>query len=71
MDARKNGFYEVTRRTSHVSRPGFRISELTLSSTQKVPWHYHSSVQDTIYVLEGQLRIFLREPKEEVRLTVG
>jgi quercetin dioxygenase-like cupin family protein len=71
VDAHENGSYEVTRRTSHVSRPEFRISELTLSSTQKVPWHYHSSVQDTFYVLEGQLRIFLREPKEEVRVTVG
>jgi quercetin dioxygenase-like cupin family protein len=75
MDTLKNdapsGLYEVTRFTCHVSRSEFRISELTLSSTQKVPWHYHSHVQDTFYVLAGQLRIFLREPKEEVRLGVG
>jgi mannose-6-phosphate isomerase-like protein (cupin superfamily) len=36
-----------------------------------VPWHYHSNVQDTFYVLEGQLRIFLRDPKEVVRLGSG
>jgi len=36
-----------------------------------VPWHYHSNVQDAFYVLEGQLRIFLREPKEEVQLGPG
>jgi mannose-6-phosphate isomerase-like protein (cupin superfamily) len=28
-------------------------------------------VQDTFYVLSGQLRLFLREPKEEVRLGPG
>lgn len=75
MDAVKNdtpsGPYEVTRFACHVSRPGFRIVELTLSSTQQVPWHYHSNIQDTFYVVEGQLRIFLREPKEEVCLTIG
>jgi hypothetical protein len=42
-----NRFYEVQRRQCHVERPGFRISELQLSPTQKVPWHYYSNVQDT------------------------
>ena len=31
--------YEVERRAQHAARPGFRISELQLSPTQKVPWH--------------------------------
>jgi len=34
-----------------------------------VPWHYHNITQDTFYVVEGTLRIFLQEPKEEMRLT--
>ena len=34
-----------------------------------MPWHYHNIIQDTFYVVEGTLRIFLQEPKEEVRLT--
>jgi len=42
-----------------------------LRAAQKVPWHYHTNVQDTFYVLEGRLRIFLRDPKEEVRLAPG
>lgn len=63
--------YEVERRTEHAGRPGFRITELQISPTQKVPWHYHSNVQDAFYVIEGQLRLFLREPKEEVRLGPG
>jgi quercetin dioxygenase-like cupin family protein len=63
--------YEVERRAEHAQRPGFRITELQISPTQKVPWHYHSNVQDTFYVIEGQLRLFLRDPKEEVRLGPG
>jgi hypothetical protein len=36
-----------------------------------VPWHYHNNVHDTFYVVTGTIRIFLQEPKEEVRLTPG
>jgi quercetin dioxygenase-like cupin family protein len=66
-----SGFYEVERRETHAARPGFRINELQISPTQQVPWHYHTRVQDTFYVLEGRLRLFLRDPKEEVRLAPG
>jgi mannose-6-phosphate isomerase-like protein (cupin superfamily) len=63
--------YEYERRVRHAERPGFWITELQLSPTQKVPWHYHHQVQDTFYVLEGRIRVFLRDPKEEVRLGPG
>jgi quercetin dioxygenase-like cupin family protein len=63
--------YEVERRAVHAERPGFRISELQISPKQTVPWHYHTNVRDTFYVIEGHVRIFLREPKEEVRLGPG
>jgi len=63
--------YEVERRAVHAERPGFRISELQISPAQQVPWHYHSNVQDTFYVIEGSLRLFLRDPKEQVRLGPG
>jgi quercetin dioxygenase-like cupin family protein len=66
-----SGFYEVERRATHAERPGFRITELQISPTQQVPWHYHNNVQDTFYVLVGELRIFLQDPKEEVRLKPG
>jgi quercetin dioxygenase-like cupin family protein len=73
MEAMKDAshFYEVEHRVQHAARPGFRINELRISPTQQVPWHYHSNIQDTFYVLEGNLRVFLREPKEEVRLGPG
>ena len=63
--------YEVERRARHAERPGFRISELQIGPTQQVPWHFHTSIQDTFYVLEGELRLFLRDPKESVDLRPG
>jgi quercetin dioxygenase-like cupin family protein len=66
-----SGLYEVERRAYHAARPGFRIAELQISPTQKVPWHYHNNVHDTFYVLEGIIRVFLQQPKEEVRLSRG
>jgi quercetin dioxygenase-like cupin family protein len=63
--------YEVERRARYAERPGFRISELQLSPTQQVPWHSHSHIQDTFYVIEGRLRLRLREPEEDVRLDPG
>ena len=63
--------YEVEHRAYHAARPGFRINELRISPLQKVPWHYHNNVADTFYVLDGSIRIFLQQPKEEVRLSAG
>jgi hypothetical protein len=60
--------YEVERRARHAERPGFRISELQIGPRQQVPWHYHNNIEDTFYVLQGRVRLFLRDPKEEVRL---
>jgi quercetin dioxygenase-like cupin family protein len=73
MEAVKDAspLYEVERRAEHAARPGFRITELQISKTQKVPWHYHSNVQDTFYVLKGNIRIFMQAPKEEARLAPG
>ena len=63
--------YDVERRAIHAARPGFRISELQLSPTQSVPWHFHTAIADTFYVLEGTVRLFLRDPKQEIRLAPG
>ena len=66
-----SGLYEVERRAYHAVRPGFRIAELQIGPTQKVPWHFHNNVSDTFYVLAGSIRIFLQDPKEKVDLAPG
>ena len=63
--------YEVERRDRHAERPGFRISELQLSPTQTVPWHFHTNISDTFYVVEGTMRLFLQKPKQEAILKPG
>ena len=67
----RNRLYEVERRAFHAEREGFRITELQISPSQKVPWHYHTSTQDTFFVLQGSLTVFLQEPKEKINLAVG
>jgi quercetin dioxygenase-like cupin family protein len=63
--------YEVERHAEHAARPGFRITELQLSPTQRVPWHSHTNISDTFYVLSGHMRLFLNNPKQEVNLNPG
>ena len=66
-----SALYEVERRHYHLVRPDFRINELQLSPTQTVPWHAHTNISDTFYVLDGKLRLFFRDPKEDVLLEPG
>ncbi len=63
--------YEVERSARHAERPGFRISELQIGPCQEVPWHYHTKIRDTFYVLEGRVRIQFRNPEAEVCLGPG
>ena len=66
-----SGTYPVERRDRHAERPGFRINEIQISPIQSVPWHYHNTIQDAFYVLEGHIKIYLMDPKENVRLGPG
>src|SRR5262249_57493258 len=50
---------------------GFGIWGPQMGPDQEVPWPQHPRVQDAFYVLEGRLRLSLREPAEEVRLGPG
>jgi mannose-6-phosphate isomerase-like protein (cupin superfamily) len=62
---------EAERVQRHAERPGFRITELRMTPTQQVSWHRHTNVQDTFYVLEGRVRVTLREPDDQVDLAAG
>jgi mannose-6-phosphate isomerase-like protein (cupin superfamily) len=42
-----------------------------MSPTQQVPWHCHTNVRDTFYVLEGDVRVTLREPDDQIDLAPG
>ena len=61
----------VQKAVYHAERPDFRITELHIDARQEVPWHLHSHVSDTFYVLQGRLRVFLRDPDEVLELVPG
>jgi len=63
--------FETEFRAYHLERSGFRVSEIHLSKSQKVPWHYHSNISDTFYVISGEMHLFLQSPKESIRLLPG
>ena len=65
------GLYPVKRRARHAEREGFRISEIALDAGQNVPWHYHTNIADTFYVLNGVIAIALRGPEEQIQLERG
>jgi quercetin dioxygenase-like cupin family protein len=48
---------------------GVRIN--TLSAGQSTPWHYHSTVADDVFCLEGELEVACRDPEEVSRLRPG
>lgn len=58
------GLRDVDHVTYHAERPGFRITEIRMSPTQHVPWHRHTDVEDTFFVLQGRARVTLRDPDQ-------
>jgi len=60
--------YPVKDRKKYGERTGFKITELRLAPGQEIPWHVHSHVRDSFYVIAGELLIKTREPLEEVLL---
>jgi len=64
-----SALYEVGAPARHAERPGFRINRAAdLAEAAGAVALFHTNIQDTFYVLEGEVRLFLREPKEDVRL---
>ena len=47
------------------------VQERTLSPGQTIPWHYHTTITDTTYCLEGTLQVEMLDPPERILLAVG
>jgi quercetin dioxygenase-like cupin family protein len=43
----------------------------TLAPGEAIPWHFHSAVADTYFVLEGVLSIETRAPAARLEVAVG
>jgi mannose-6-phosphate isomerase-like protein (cupin superfamily) len=58
-------------RKVHLDRSDLRITELALASGEEVGWHRHTAVDDTFYVVEGRIRVSMRDPDQTVMLERG
>jgi quercetin dioxygenase-like cupin family protein len=48
-----------------------QVSHLVLAPGEEVPWHFHSDVRDTFYVLRGPVMIYTREPEATAVVETG
>jgi quercetin dioxygenase-like cupin family protein len=52
-------------------RDDVRVTHTTLDPGQEIPWHWHSAVADTFYVLRGPLTVIAAPSDERVVLAAG
>ena len=55
--------YEIDKRETVAEVPGLRVRMLTLGQGQCVPWHYHTTITDTFFCMQGPLRVETRAPR--------
>jgi quercetin dioxygenase-like cupin family protein len=48
-----------------------RVRQMFIDVGAEVPWHYHTQVVDTMYCLQGEMQVDLRDPQELRVLGVG
>ena len=48
-----------------------QVSRLVLAPGEEVPWHLHSDVRDTFYILRGPVTICTREPEAITVIDTG
>lgn len=49
--------YQISQKKMIAETQDLRVSEMTLSPGQEIPWHLHTRVTDTFYCLEGVVRL--------------
>ena len=48
-----------------------RVRQMFLDVGAVVPWHFHTRVVDTMYCLQGEMKVELRDPQELRLLRAG
>jgi quercetin dioxygenase-like cupin family protein len=48
-----------------------RVRILSLDPHETANWHYHIEVTDDIFCLTGAILVRVKEPDEEIKLTIG
>jgi quercetin dioxygenase-like cupin family protein len=63
--------YEVQAREMVAETPELRVQVITLGPDHVIPWHFHSTITDTFFCLEGELSVEARAPRVSYRLKPG
>lgn len=63
--------YETEYKKRLLETPNSRVTEFRVSPGQESPWHYHTSISDLFYVLDGCLQLSLEQPAETFELSAG
>jgi quercetin dioxygenase-like cupin family protein len=48
-----------------------QVNHMVLAPGQEVPWHLHTQVRDTLYVLGGPVTIYTRAPEGRATANTG
>jgi quercetin dioxygenase-like cupin family protein len=48
-----------------------QVNHMVLAPGQEVPWHFHTSVRDTLYVVRGPVTVFTRTPTSTTTADTG
>lgn len=71
MEIRNRGSYEIADRELVAEGADLRVTVLTLTAGQCVPWHYHSQITDSFVCLEGPMVVETRAPRAVHELMPG
>ena len=63
--------YPTKERVSLAEVPGLRVRRLELAAGQFVPWHYHTTITDTFFCMDGPMSVLTRDPDTQHVLQPG
>jgi mannose-6-phosphate isomerase-like protein (cupin superfamily) len=63
--------YKAQRRVRHIETSDCHVTEIQLAPEQCIPWHKHTEIRDTFYVIGGVVRVSMQEPEEAVEVRPG
>ena len=63
--------YTITRKKIVAETPDLKVAEMTLDRGEEIPGHFHTTVEDIAYCIEGEIEIQIRDPDTAISLVPG
>lgn len=65
------GHYEIAETLIVAETENLRVLRITLAPDDIIPWHFHTTIDDRFFCLEGSIEIETRAPRARHRLIAG